>query len=47
MLLSINNLLQAADVILSVNGQSTEGKTHDEVVDMMKHSEDKIILMQV
>jgi len=30
-----------------VNGQSTEGRTHDEVVDMMKHSEDKIILMQV
>ena len=30
-----------------MNGQSTEKKTHDEVVSMMSTEEDMIILMQV
>ena len=32
---------------MSVNGQNTEKKTHDEVVSMMSTEEDMIILMQV
>ena len=35
------------DIIVSVNGQATEKKTHDEVVEMMNAVEDLIILMQV
>ena len=34
-------------MIVSVNGQTTEKKTHDEVVEMMSTVEDMIILMQV
>nr|CAB3263926.1 multiple PDZ domain protein [Phallusia mammillata] len=39
--------LNVGDKILSINGQSTDHKSHDEVVVMLKGSEDAIVLMQV
>jgi len=39
--------LKVGDIILSVNGRSTDGKTHDDVVQMLKGSDDSIVLMQV
>jgi len=39
--------LKIGDVILSVNGRSTDNKTHDEVVTMLKGTDDTIVLMQV
>jgi len=38
---------QEGDKILSINGQSTDRKSHDEVVGMLRGSDDAIVLMQV
>uniref|UniRef100_H2YMG6 Multiple PDZ domain crumbs cell polarity complex component n=1 Tax=Ciona savignyi TaxID=51511 RepID=H2YMG6_CIOSA len=39
--------LKVGDKIRSINGQSTDTKSHDEVVSMLKGQEDAIVLMQV
>lgn len=39
--------LDIGDNILSINGQSTENKTHDDIVRMLKGSDDSIVLLKV